>query len=95
MSFDTSTTNPTRTDRLNLNGYLYATRLHSLGIYGGNLASGNLTIGSTSHATKGSVSIDSNTVIAGSVTVGSATVNGTNSGTMQYDSTSKSIKFTF
>ena len=31
LSFDTSTTNPTRTDRLNLNGYLYATKLYSGG----------------------------------------------------------------
>ena len=31
LSFDTSTTNPTRTDRLNLNGYLYATKLYSNG----------------------------------------------------------------
>lgn len=29
LSFDTSTTNPTRSDRLNLNGYLYATKLYS------------------------------------------------------------------
>ena len=31
LSFDTSGTNPTRTDRLNLNGYLYATKLYSGG----------------------------------------------------------------
>lgn len=31
LSFDTSTTAPTRTDRLNLNGYLYATKLYSGG----------------------------------------------------------------
>ena len=31
LSFDTSTTDPTRTDRLNLNGYLYATKLYSNG----------------------------------------------------------------
>ena len=31
LSFDTSATNPTRTDRLNLNGYLYATKLYSGG----------------------------------------------------------------
>lgn len=31
LSFDTSSTNPTRTDRLNLNGYLYATKLYSGG----------------------------------------------------------------
>lgn len=31
LSFDTSTTNPTGTDRLNLNGYLYATKLYSGG----------------------------------------------------------------
>lgn len=31
LSFDTSTTEPTRTDRLNLNGYLYATKLYSGG----------------------------------------------------------------
>ncbi len=31
LSFDTSNTNPTRTDRLNLNGYLYATKLYSGG----------------------------------------------------------------
>ena len=31
LSFDTSTTNPSRTDRLNLNGYLYATKLYSGG----------------------------------------------------------------
>lgn len=30
-SFDTSSTNPTRTDRLNYNGYLYATKLYSGG----------------------------------------------------------------
>lgn len=30
-SFDTSTTNPTRSDRLNYNGYLYATKLYSGG----------------------------------------------------------------
>lgn len=30
-SFDTSSTNPTRTDRLNYNGYLYATKLYSNG----------------------------------------------------------------
>jgi len=29
LSFDTSTTNPTRSDRLNLNGYFYATQLNS------------------------------------------------------------------
>lgn len=32
LSFDTSTTAPTRTDRLNLNGYLYATKLYSGGV---------------------------------------------------------------
>lgn len=31
LSFDTSTTNPTGTNRLNLNGYLYATKLYSGG----------------------------------------------------------------
>ena len=31
LSFDTSTTAPSRTDRLNLNGYLYATKLYSNG----------------------------------------------------------------
>jgi len=31
LSFDTSTTAPSRTDRLNLNGYLYATKLYSGG----------------------------------------------------------------
>ena len=31
LSFDTSSTNPTRTERLNLNGYLYATKLYSGG----------------------------------------------------------------
>ena len=31
LSFDTSTTNPTRTDRLNINGYLYGTKLYSGG----------------------------------------------------------------
>ena len=31
LSFDTSSTNPDRTDRLNLNGYLYATKLYSGG----------------------------------------------------------------
>lgn len=31
LSFDTSATNPTRSDRLNLNGYLYATKLYSGG----------------------------------------------------------------
>lgn len=31
LSFDTSNTNPTKTDRLNLNGYLYATKLYSGG----------------------------------------------------------------
>lgn len=31
LSFDTSSTNPTRTNRLNLNGYLYATKLYSGG----------------------------------------------------------------
>ena len=31
LSFDTSTTNPTKSDRLNLNGYLYATKLYSGG----------------------------------------------------------------
>ena len=31
-SFDTSTTLPTRTDRLNYNGYLYATKLYSGGV---------------------------------------------------------------
>ena len=31
LSFDTSNTNPTRTDRLNLNGYLYVTKLYSGG----------------------------------------------------------------
>lgn len=31
LSFDTSSTNPTKTDRLNLNGYLYATKLYSGG----------------------------------------------------------------
>lgn len=31
LSFDTSTTIPVRTDRLNLNGYLYATKLYSGG----------------------------------------------------------------
>lgn len=31
LSFDTSTSNPSRTDRLNLNGYLYATKLYSGG----------------------------------------------------------------
>lgn len=32
LSFDTSSSNPTRTDRLNLNGVLYATKLYSNGI---------------------------------------------------------------
>ncbi len=31
LSFDTSSTNPTRNDRLNLNGYLYGTKLYSGG----------------------------------------------------------------
>ena len=31
LSFDTSTTNPTRSDRLNLNGHLHATKLYSGG----------------------------------------------------------------
>lgn len=31
LSFDTSSTNPSRSDRLNLNGYLYATKLYSGG----------------------------------------------------------------
>ena len=31
LSFDTSTTAPTRTDRLNLNGYLYATKFNIAG----------------------------------------------------------------
>lgn len=31
LSFDTSSTNPTRTDRLNINGYLYGTKLYSGG----------------------------------------------------------------
>lgn len=31
LSFDTSTTAPTRTDRLNLNGYLYATKFNVAG----------------------------------------------------------------
>lgn len=31
LSFDTTTTNPSGTDRLNLNGYLYATKLYSGG----------------------------------------------------------------
>ena len=31
LSFDTSTTNPTRSDRLNLNGYLYATKFNVAG----------------------------------------------------------------
>jgi len=31
LSFDKSSTNPTRTDRLNLNGYFYATKLYSGG----------------------------------------------------------------
>lgn len=31
LSFDTSTSNPTRTDRLNLNGYLYATKFNVTG----------------------------------------------------------------
>lgn len=32
LSFDTSSTAPSRTDRLNLNGYLYATKLYSGGV---------------------------------------------------------------
>lgn len=31
LSFDTSTTAPTRADRLNLNGYLYATKFNVAG----------------------------------------------------------------
>lgn len=59
LSFDTSTTNPTRTDRLNLNGHLHATKLYSGGkevltshqdisgkanLSGGNTFSGNQVI---------------------------------------------------
>jgi hypothetical protein len=59
----TTTDVPTATTRLNLSSYLWATRLHSLGIYGGDTSGGNLTIGSTSNATKGTITIDSNTDI--------------------------------
>ena len=57
----TTTDVPTATTRLNLSSYLWATRLHSLGIYGGDTSGGNLTIGSTSNATKGLINFDSNT----------------------------------
>lgn len=51
LSFDTSSTAPTRTDRLNLNGYFYATKLYSGGsevltLSGGTL-SGNLILNNT------------------------------------------------
>lgn len=64
----THATAPTGTGRLNLAGYLWATRLHSPGIYGGDLSGNSLTIGSTSHATKGTINLDSNTTISGTLT---------------------------
>ena len=69
----TTTNVPTGTSRLNLAGYFWTTRIHSLGIYGGDLASGNLTIGSTSNATKGTITLDSNTVISGNLTINGTT----------------------
>lgn len=52
LSFDTSTTNPTRTDRLNLNGYLYATKLYS---------GGNEVLTSHQSVTNNNVSVGWNT----------------------------------
>jgi hypothetical protein len=63
----TTTNIPTGISRLNLAGYFWATRIHSLGIYGGDIAGGNLTIGSTSDLTKGTISLDSNTSITGTL----------------------------
>lgn len=52
LSFDTSTTAPTRTDRLNLNGYLYATKLYS---------GGNEVLTSHQSVTNNNVSVSWNT----------------------------------
>jgi hypothetical protein len=75
----TTTDVPTATNRLNLSSYFWATRLHSLGIYGGNTSGGNLTIGSTSDATKGLINFDSNTRFTNDAnrTVDIAAVSGT------------------
>lgn len=52
LSFDTSTTAPSRTDRLNLNGYLYATKLYS---------GGNEVLTSHQSVTNNNVSVSWNT----------------------------------
>ena len=59
LSFDTSTTNPTRTDRLNLNGYLYATKLYSGGSEALTLAGAQTVTGlkTFSNANFGSVKV--------------------------------------
>lgn len=70
LSFDTSTTAPTRTDRLNLNGYLYATKLYSGGTEVQTAITGAATSITSSNLTtsKALVSNSNGKVAASSVT---------------------------
>lgn len=66
LSFDTSTTNPTRTDRLNLNGYLYATKLYS---GGKEVFTSHQSIKSINTNNTAAQSVSANETIAGSGTI--------------------------
>ena len=66
LSFDTSTTNPTRTDRLNLNGYLYATKLYS---GGKEVFTSHQSIKSINTSNTAAQSVSANEAIAGSGTI--------------------------
>lgn len=70
LSFDTSDTAPTRTDKLNLNGYLYATKLYS----GGNeVLTAHQTLPTATTSQKGLVQIGSGiTVNDGTISVTAA-----------------------
>ena len=66
LSFDTSTTNPTRTDRLNLNGYLYATKLYS---GGKEVFTSHQNIKSINTNNTAAQTVNANEAIAGSGTI--------------------------
>ena len=66
LSFDTSTTNPTRTDRLNLNGYLYATKLYS---GGKEVFTSHQSIKSINTNNTAAQTVNANEAIAGSGTI--------------------------
>lgn len=64
-SFDTSTTNPTRTERLNYNGYFYATKLYSAGK---EVLTGNQTITLTGDVSGSGATQINTTIGSGKVT---------------------------